>query len=164
MSAVDKTVIEIAVNATTDGWQAAVANQGADLLGKRLWKDVQSSTRSGCDPLAEEARRLLEAKEQAHELVADALIGKPPADRAGACLVEILRSYAKKIPIPGEQVLEMSAHALRIIGIYTCTVAGILDQCKCLDDLAQSVAKTKLEEVLKTGLDEWADKVPASRA
>jgi hypothetical protein len=58
----------------------------------------------------------------------------------------------------------MSAQALRIIGIYTCTVAGILNQCKCLDDLAESMAKAKLEEVLKTGLDEWADKGPASRA
>ncbi|AWS45914.1 hypothetical protein DKM19_36085 [Streptosporangium sp. 'caverna'] len=53
----------------------------------------------------------------------------------------------------------MSAQALRIMGIYLCTVAGILDQCECLDDLAESVGKARLQEVLAAGLDDWADKV-----
>ncbi|MEU1393663.1 MULTISPECIES: hypothetical protein [unclassified Nonomuraea] len=162
-NAVDEAARRIAANVTTEGWQATLAKEGSDLLGRSLWVEVQASTRRGCDPLAAAARRLLEAKEQAHELVANALVGKPAADRAGACLVEILRNYAKKIPIPGEEVLAMSAQALRIMGIYFCTVAGILNQCKCLDDLAESVAKAKLEEVLKVGLGGWADKVPTGR-
>ncbi|AQZ67554.1 unnamed protein product [[Actinomadura] parvosata subsp. kistnae] len=147
-------VVQLAANVVTEGWRSAVAKEGADLLGRGLWRKVQTSTRRGCDPLAAAARRLLEAKEQAHELVADALVGAPPADWAGACVAGVLRNYAKKVPIPGEEVLAISAHALRIMGIYSCAMAGILNRCRCLDDLAESMAKAKLEEVLAAGLSE----------
>ncbi|GAA4571464.1 hypothetical protein [Planotetraspora kaengkrachanensis] len=155
----EKTVLEIVADVTTDGWKAAVAQRSSDLLGSALWGEVRAR-HSGCAPLAAAARRLLEAQDQAHALVADILVGKSPADRAGRRLGELLRNYATKIPIPGEQVFEISARALRIMGIYLCAVAGELNRCECLADLAHAVGKDKLEELISIGLDNWADKIP----
>src|SRR5437868_157556 len=80
---VDEAIIKIAVEATTDDWRSAIAEQGSELLGKRLWGEVRVSKRPDCAPLAVAARRLLEAKEQAHQLLADLLEGRPPADLTG---------------------------------------------------------------------------------
>jgi hypothetical protein len=162
LSTTEKTILEIAVDATTDGWPTAVAKRGSNLLGRKLWGEVQATGRSGCAPLAAAARQFLEAKEQAHELLADLLVGQSPADRAGQCLWEILRNYVKKVPIPGEEILEMSARGLRIIGVYLCTVLGDLNRCECLADLAEAVGRDKLEEVLTAGLNDWADKITPS--
>ncbi|GAA1293904.1 hypothetical protein Psi02_42400 [Planotetraspora silvatica] len=145
---------------TTDGWKATVAQRSSDLLGSALWDEVRTARHSDCAPLAAAARKLLEAQDQTHALVADILVGKSPADRVGRCLVELLRNYATKIPIPGEQIFEVSARALRIMGIYRCTVAGELNRCECLADLVQAVGKDKLKEVISIGLDDWADKIP----
>ncbi|WP_169948271.1 hypothetical protein [Microbispora sp. H11081] len=46
------------------------------------------------------------------------------------------------------------------MGIYLCTVAGELNRCECLADLAQAVGKDKLKEMISTGLDDWTDKIP----
>ncbi|MEU7880647.1 hypothetical protein [Microbispora bryophytorum] len=156
----ETTVLEMVADVTTDGWKTTVAQRSSDLLGSALWDEVRAARHSGCAPLAAAARKLLEVQDQAHALVADILVGKSPADRAGRCLGELLRNYAKKIPIPGEEVLELSARALRIMGIYLCTVAGELNRCECLDDLAQAVGKDKLKEMISTGLDNWTDKIP----
>ncbi|MEU7883805.1 hypothetical protein [Microbispora bryophytorum] len=145
---------------TTDHWEAAVAERASDLLGSALWGEVKATRHSGCAPLASAARKILEAKDEAHALVADILVGDAPADRAGRYMWQLLRNYAMKIPIPGEHVYEMSARALRITGIYLCTVADRLSDCECLNDLAEDVAKDKLEEVISVGLEDWADKLP----
>ncbi|MCC5579224.1 hypothetical protein IMZ11_26710 [Microtetraspora sp. AC03309] len=137
-----------------------MAKQGADVLGEDLWGQVESSQNSGCLPLAQAARRLLEAKDHAHEFVADILVGQSPTDRAGRVLVDILREYAKKIPIPGEEIMESSAHALRIMGICICIIAANLNSCYCLADIAEAVGKEKLEEALTAGLNDWAEKAP----
>ncbi|MEZ0073052.1 hypothetical protein [Planotetraspora sp. GP83] len=154
-------IITIAVDVTTDGWKSVVAKRACDLLGSALWGEVQTARDSGCAPLAAAARKLLEARDQAHALVAEILVGESPQDRAGRWLWGLLREYAKKIPIPGEQVYEASAQALRIMGIYLCTVTGDLTRCECLADLAEATGKDKLEDVLTTGLDDWADKLAA---
>ncbi len=160
-SPAEKTVIDTAADVTTDGWKAAVAKRSSDLLGSALWGEVQAARHSGCAPLAAAARKLMEAKDEAHALVADILVGESPADRAGRCLSQLLRSYATKIPIPGEEVYEISARTLRIMGIYICTIAGELNRCECLHDLAEIAARDKLEEVIAVGLDHWANKIPA---
>src|SRR4051794_29064275 len=77
-----KTLVEIAVEATQEGWAGAVAGKATDVLGEDLWGEIRATGASGCDPLAEMARAILEAKKQAHELVADFLVGEPPAQRA----------------------------------------------------------------------------------
>ncbi|WP_067172941.1 hypothetical protein [Microtetraspora niveoalba] len=137
-----------------------MVKQGVDLLGADLWDEVEYSQNSDCLPLAQAARRLLEAKDHAHEFVADILVSPSPTDRAGRVLFEILREYAKKIRIPGEEIVESSAHALRIMGICICTIATNLSSCYCLADLAQAVGQEKLEEALTTGLNDWAEKAP----
>ncbi|MFC0864565.1 hypothetical protein ACFHYQ_19935 [Sphaerimonospora cavernae] len=147
---------------TTDGWKSAVVTRASNLLGSPLWGELQTMRHSGCVPLAVAARNLLEARDQAHALVAEILVGESPPNRAGRWLWGLLREYAKKIPIPGEQVYEACAHALRIMGIYLCAVTGDLTRCECLADLAETTGKDKLEDVLTAGLDDWADKLAAS--
>ncbi|WP_157570746.1 hypothetical protein [Microtetraspora malaysiensis] len=135
-----------------------MAKQGVAVLGENLWGQVESSQNSGCLPLAQAARRLLDAKDHAHEFVADILVGQSPTDRAGRALVDILREHAKKIPIPGEEIVESSAHALRIMGICICILAANLSSCYCLADLAEAAGKGRIEEALAAGLNEWTEK------
>jgi hypothetical protein len=137
---------------------ATVVKQGSELLEASLWSEVRSRKKSECLPLAKTARNLLETKAQAHELMADILAGKSPKDQFKYSLSEILRDPVKRIPIPGEEVLAITAHALRIIGIYLCTIAGDLDRCPCLADLMEAVGKEEMEETLTKGLGEWAEK------
>lgn len=158
LSTAEKTVIATAIATCTDDWAAAVATQAVDLLGEDLWGEVESSQNSGCLPLAQAARHLLGAKDHAHEFVADILVGQSPTDQAGRVLVEILREYAKKIHIPGEEVVESPARALRIMGICICTIGANLSSCYCLADLAEAAGKERIEEALTAGLNGWAEK------
>jgi hypothetical protein len=159
------TIVEIAVDVCIDGWQITVAERGVDALGEKLWNTIEKRNRKGCDQLAAAARHLLEVKAATRDLVGKAAarlysLATPtsPEDQAGWRFIQLetVRATASKIPLPTDQVLEQTARALRIIGIYLCTVNDNLDHCECLIDLARDTAEDQLKQNLTSGLEKWS--------
>lgn len=72
------------------------------------------------------------------------LLGRPKLERM------IAEEFAKKVPLPGEEEINATIHALRIYGIQICAALGvdIVNDCPCF----LPIAKEKTGEELKAAL------------
>jgi hypothetical protein len=96
-----------------------------------------------------------QAKKKAHDAIGAIAgegldwLGRPELERM------IAIEFAKKIPLPGDQGITETVHALRILGILICLQLGIdiVTDCPCFLPLAKEKTGEELKACLERKLN-----------
>ena len=117
---------------------------------------MHSRNKRGCHPLAEAARLLIELPDRLSESLVSAAMG-PAAGQSVEDYVarKLCIEYVSRVSLPYEEALKKSARALRMIGIALCAIEDNLNNCECLNDLANEVGTAALDQALTSALEEW---------
>lgn len=130
------TVEDVAQRASDDAWRVL----------NRKWK------RSRCKWLEQLAQSILgitsDLSYSAGKLSHRTLLHEPERIFAWQLLMNI--------PLPGDEQLVATAHGLRLIGVYLCTVQGVdLRHCPCFRSLAIEYTKEQVSEYLVSTGTRW---------
>jgi hypothetical protein len=149
---------ELIASIVTDGWKSAVAEKAAEAFDETFWRSLprrQRRRRANCKALADLATAMESCMERAHDAVGAIAdkgldwLHRPTLER------NIAVTFAKKIPLPGEDQISATVQAIRIFGILLCVEEGldIVNDCPCFWKLAEDKSKEELEAVLEHKLD-----------
>ncbi|MER7245476.1 hypothetical protein [Kribbella sp. NPDC000426] len=148
---------EIRASVVTDGWREVVGDRASEYVASSTFARLtRNYRRRRCRFLADIAKAILAGKAKYHDLVgglADkvmALFGTERIER------QFVRELVTKIPLPGDSRLVATARGVQITGILLCVLNGDdLSRCQCSIDLALEQAKTAVEKLLTTALEDW---------
>lgn len=146
--------VEVVQSLKGENWQRTIAKQGMTALGDDLWAKFEAQWRiagSLCGPLAKAAREILRVKAKIDQVdkVSTSAIEAQDASPIIGEIISALVAGTNFSPLTSTAMkLETIAHAIRILGIFLCTVFGDLRNCVCLKDLATGVTKQQFEKSL----------------
>jgi len=137
-----------------EDWRQEITKQAKKAIGEALWNKIQAQWRinnSLCGPLAEAARELLKlaaAADGDQEKLNDMVeaLGWPSLVLEVANVLINRSEFYLFAPLVVK--LRSTAHALRILGIFSCSVLGNLHNCECLKDLATDLADERFKDSL----------------
>lgn len=162
----DRTAVESATVAgtplcqyTSDAWIGTAYHRIARLAGKDLADRLVRERRGGgCKPIAEIARKLLDAEGTIRETGLDLVGIGLPAVRQHRPARKIAEKLVEQVPLnlPGSPA--QLGRAMQAVGIWVCIVGKRpLSRCHCWNDLQrtqiQHLVDTVLHEALTTVLD-----------
>lgn len=149
--------VQVCAEILTDGWQEVVAERASGYATSETWQKLfQSHRRRRCRLLADIAKRVLRAKDLAHQLVGGLAEWIFSALNRSRLEQKFARELAKKIPLPQEESVVAAARGVQITGILLCLVNGDdLSRCQCFIDLALEQTKTALKNILCAALEDW---------
>lgn len=148
-------VAEFVSDVVVDGWCDAVAAQTEELLDPDDWNRLFGRRRNrDCKALSCAAKDLLELKAAAHDAIGAGVGVLVKGTGGGAVEQALATSLAKKIPIPGEEQIELVARGIQLVGIAVCLQAGRrLTRCQCFVDLALSQTQDRVKDLLQGELE-----------